>query len=234
MEDVPLPDFSMFNILDNSEHDFEVSDCNSIPYITADQLAEVIQNEELTQMYTIIDCRFDYEYEAGHIRNALPFIGTQSLFQFFENEQSQGQLNYPLLCNHNEYFNDPGEQINIVFHCELSKNRGPDCASLLRTVDRLINSERYPFLSCPNVFVLQGGYRAFYNSHPDCCVGGYCKMDDFPFLVSQRKREREMIFNEVYLSWNQENNNCDFSMGHSQPELLNFSSAMPMQFCINM
>ena len=39
----------------------------------------------------------------------------------------------------------------------------------LRTLDRELNKENYPSLNFPEVYLLEGGYKAFYQNHETLC-----------------------------------------------------------------
>ncbi|VUZ55744.1 unnamed protein product [Hymenolepis diminuta] len=65
----------------------------------------------------------------------------------------------------------------LIFHCEFSSQRGPELCRFLRRVDRLLNYSRYPFLFYPYVYVMMGGYEAFYRKCPELCEPrGYLTM----------------------------------------------------------
>jgi M-phase inducer tyrosine phosphatase len=72
----------------------------------------------------------------------------------------------------------------IVFHCELSHDGGPRLAAVLRDVDRRVNRNRYPVMFYPRLFVLDGGYREFYERFKSDCEGGYRPMRDGSFAES--------------------------------------------------
>ena len=59
---------------------------------------------KLKNKYKIIDCRFPYEYEGGHLR------GSQNLYLAETIEEL--------------FFQNP-EDCVLIFHCEYSKERGP-------------------------------------------------------------------------------------------------------------
>ena len=113
----------------------------------------------------IIDCRYPYEYEGGHIESA-------------KNLYTRTQI-------YNEYFRkplqlqDPAKRTIIIFHCEFSSERAPSLyvstftratvsiasrSSLryLRSEDRSIHEHAYPQLYYPEIYLLEGGYKAFY------------------------------------------------------------------------
>ena len=53
----------------------------------------------------------------------------------------------------------------LIFHCEFSSERGPKMYRHLRSLDREINSDFYPRLNFPEIYVLEGGYKAFFQTH---------------------------------------------------------------------
>lgn len=106
----------------------------------------------------IIDCRYPYEYDGGHLPKSI-------------NINSPAKL-------HEIFFSHPIEGALIIFHCEFSKNRGPQMAEFFRGIDRELNFDRYPALYYPNVYILNGGYRGFYQSFPQLCEGSYTPMLD--------------------------------------------------------
>ena len=134
----------------------------SVPRITGDTLVDLLNGEydEYFEDLFIIDCRYDYEYAGGHIRGATNINDPQVLLDGF--------------------FSEPLQNAVVVFHCEFSHNRGPQLAGIFRELDRDMNKMYYPHLYYPNVFVLDGGYRQFYQDYPYMCDGGYTRMlDDY-------------------------------------------------------
>ena len=51
----------------------------------------------------------------------------------------------------------------IIFHCEFSQRRGPALYNSLRDADRRINTDIYPKLFFPEIYVMEGGYSKFWN-----------------------------------------------------------------------
>lgn len=125
------------------------------PRINADTLKDIICDRVLEpwyESYTIIDNRFDYEFEGGHIKDAL-------------NISSSNDLETRLL--HGEY--ECVKPTLLIFHCEFSSRRGPTLASHLRSCDRKINRDEYPRLYYPDIVILDGGYKSFYDKFPTLC-----------------------------------------------------------------
>lgn len=199
--------------------------------------------------YIIIDSRYPYEYEGGHITQALNIYKKDELIEEFfikrlnfkqirkkitssmsssclstylnqqnvklvqrksiadiqeqqENEsmdhdggQQQQQASS---TNAGQQTLDSGKRVIIIFHCEFSSERGPTlyeplfyissfffiifnflkCFSLslfvcrlkfLRNQDRILNENFYPHLFYPELYLLEGGYKSFYETFKNYC-----------------------------------------------------------------
>lgn len=116
--------------------------------ISASTLASLLQGQFPNTSYRIIDCRYPYEFEGGH----LP--GAENLYK---NEQVLSLLNQSA----------PNSKSIIIFHCEFSSERGPRMLRYLRQEDRSANE--YPQLTYPEVYLLSGGYKQFFESFPSLC-----------------------------------------------------------------
>lgn len=110
----------------------------------------------------ILDARFEYEFRGGRIQGAKNITSKAAMIGVYQRYLHQN--------------------VGIVFHCEFSQNRGPTLMRMFREHDRNQNLKNYPNLDYPNIFLLQGGYRKFYNDFPDLCVGGYVQMRDSKFI----------------------------------------------------
>lgn len=146
-----------------------MSDEESVPRITKETMVDVLGGK-YSQCYDhslIVDCRFEYEYKGGHIEGAINVNNKEELAeQLFVSNRSEKTL--------------------LVFHCEYSAHRAPimyvpsppNLVSLLKILlrakfvrhrDRATNSHRYPSLSYPEMYILEGGYSAFFLQHRELC-----------------------------------------------------------------
>lgn len=123
-----------------------------LPRISRETMIDILDGryDGLYDKRVVIDCRFEYEYEGGHIEGAVNFNDKEQLAtQLFEHEQPAKAL--------------------LIFHCEYSAHRAPLMAKHIRSKDRDINHECYPNLTYPEAYVLDGGYSSFYKDHSDRC-----------------------------------------------------------------
>jgi len=128
--------------------------------------------KDLYDKIIIADCRFEYEYNGGHIKGALNFPKEEDVDKFFMKDTS---------------FHHYGEKLCIVFHCEFSSHRGPKSYKKVRSADRKLNEPNYPDLSYPEMYLLEGGYKQFFKDYPGLCEPqGYVEMKD-PSFIPQMK-----------------------------------------------
>ncbi|KAF8212405.1 hypothetical protein K438DRAFT_1806457 [Mycena galopus ATCC 62051] len=121
--------------------------------------------------YHIIDCRFDYEFNGGHIRGAVNLNQTGDLEEFF--------LRTSLKKPKPSVSGDPGRKTILVFHCEFSAKRAPTFAKHLRAKDRALNNHVYPRIHYPELYILEGGYSQYFQSSSSRCLPqAYVTMDD--------------------------------------------------------
>lgn len=118
--------------------------------ISPSTLASILKNELPLNKFVILDCRFDYEYEGGHIEGAVHIKDTEALLEFLEGKD--------------------WESSPIIIHCEFSQLRGPNMLKWLRNHDRSQNIENYPNLYYPELYLMQGGYAGFFKEFPEFCV----------------------------------------------------------------
>ncbi|KAG8532637.1 uncharacterized protein KY384_002514 [Bacidia gigantensis] len=134
----------------------------SLPRITRETMVDVLDGNFRQQYdeFLIVDCRFEYEYEGGHIDGAINYTDKEQLAsRLFKNPCSGRTL--------------------IVFHCEYSACRAPLMAKHVRSSDRACNAHRYPNLTYPEMYILDGGYSLFFASHKlRCSPQDYVEMGD--------------------------------------------------------
>jgi rhodanese-related sulfurtransferase len=121
--------------------------------IDSDTLCEIMDGcySSLYDRHVIVDCRFEYEYEGGHIDGAI-------------NINSKERLREELIVNASST-----ERVLLIFHCEYSAHRGPQMAMQLRNFDREANMNRYPMLYYPDIIILTGGYSSFFKAYANRC-----------------------------------------------------------------
>lgn len=163
-----LPPSNLHTVMDVDElhlpalpHFFQEGQPDSIPRITKETLLGVLDGsyDGSFDQRMIIDCRFEYEFEGGHIDGAVNYNDKELLTsQLFEQSL-------------------PGKTL-LIFHCEYSAHRAPIMARHVRKQDRSTNIDQYPKLSYPEVYILEGGYSQFFSQHPiRCFPQNYVEMD---------------------------------------------------------
>ncbi|EDW81420.1 uncharacterized protein Dwil_GK11032 [Drosophila willistoni] len=132
--------------------------------ISSNTVARLLSGEFNDQVasYRIIDCRYPYEFEGGHIEGAKNlYTHEQILEEFLSTQQTELQQ---------QQNNESGSKRNIIiFHCEFSSERGPKMSRFLRNLDRERNTNAYPALHYPEIYLLHNGYKEFYETHSEMC-----------------------------------------------------------------
>ncbi|XP_064018545.1 M-phase inducer phosphatase 1 [Pogoniulus pusillus] len=137
-----IGDFSkvyLFHTVDGKHQDLKYIDSEMIVSVLTGKFASFIKK------CVIIDCRYPYEYEGGHIKGAVNL--------HMEEDVEDYLLKKPIQPSENK-------RVIVVFHCEFSSERGPRMCRFVRERDRLGNE--YPNLHYPELYVLKGGYRDFF------------------------------------------------------------------------
>nr|XP_020039077.1 M-phase inducer phosphatase 1 isoform X2 [Castor canadensis] len=118
-----------------------------LKYVSPEIIASVLNGKfaHLIKEFVIIDCRYPYEYEGGHIKGAVNL--------HMEEEVEEFLLKKPIVSTDDK-------RVIVVFHCEFSSERGPRMCRYVRERDRLGNE--YPKLHYPELYVLKGGYKEFF------------------------------------------------------------------------
>ncbi|NXD18219.1 MPIP1 phosphatase, partial [Nothocercus nigrocapillus] len=144
-----IGDFSkgyLFHTVDGKHQDLKYIDSEMIVSVLTGKFASFIEE------CVIIDCRYPYEYEGGHIKGAVNL--------HMEEDVEDYLLKKPILPSENK-------RVIIVFHCEFSSERGPRMCRFVRERDRLGNE--YPNLHYPELYVLKGGYKDFFTRCRSFC-----------------------------------------------------------------
>lgn len=144
-------------LLVNSKH-------QDLKSISCHVLANLLRNcySESIESYTIIDCRYPYEYEGGHISGAINlYTKEQIVDQFIKNQKQDADGKTQSSSN--------SKRDILIFHCEFSSERGPSLYRFLRNKDRAKNTRFYPNLHYPEIYLLDGGYKEFYQNYSDLC-----------------------------------------------------------------
>jgi hypothetical protein len=138
--------------------------------------------------FTVVDARYDFEFGGGHIEGALNINKDSDLQEYFFGQHVRAQREGSPMPPPPP----PSEHV-YVFHCEYSQKRGPWLLKVksvlefvifvayahlqrLREIDRRFN--QYPTLSYPHLYILDEGYKNFFETHSYCCDGGYIPMKD--------------------------------------------------------
>jgi rhodanese-related sulfurtransferase len=148
--------------------------------IPCEVVADIIQGRGPAHLYSrvvIFDCRFPFEFEGGHLPGAINITGDDdaaAVKWLFGADEATMMPQLPQLLEKTNLFTRP--DVLLIFHCEFSQQRGPRLCRLLRDVDRQLNESRYPDLYYPEMYVMDGGYKQFFKSHPELCEGSYVPM----------------------------------------------------------
>uniref|UniRef100_A0A4W6DR57 M-phase inducer phosphatase n=1 Tax=Lates calcarifer TaxID=8187 RepID=A0A4W6DR57_LATCA len=126
-----------------------------LKYITSDIMVAALtgQFNHLVERVIVIDCRYPYEFEGGHIKGALNLHQEEQVEDFL--------LKTPIVPS------CPEKRVVIVFHCEFSSERGPRMCRFVRERDRAMND--YPILHYPELYILKGGYKDFFPDFQSQC-----------------------------------------------------------------
>uniref|UniRef100_T1JL22 M-phase inducer phosphatase n=1 Tax=Strigamia maritima TaxID=126957 RepID=T1JL22_STRMM len=147
--------------------------------ISVETLNRVLNGDFTSQIkkHIVIDCRFPYEYEGGHIKGAINIYSKEMLEQeFLQQLQTDSKF------------------VVLIFHCEFSSERGPSMSRFLRNKDRETNE--YPNLHYPEIYVLNGGYKAFF----ECCKE-LCEPQSYKPMLHADHEEELKIFRTKSKTW---------------------------------
>uniref|UniRef100_A0A8D0LCI2 M-phase inducer phosphatase n=1 Tax=Sphenodon punctatus TaxID=8508 RepID=A0A8D0LCI2_SPHPU len=171
-----IGDFSkgyLFHTVDGKHQDLKYIDPEMMVSVLNGKFAPVIKE------CVIIDCRYPYEYEGGHIKGAVNLHMEEDVEDFL--------LKKPILPSENK-------RVIIVFHCEFSSERGPRMCRFVRERDRLGNE--YPHLHYPELYVLKGGYKDFFIK-----CKSYCEPQSYRPMHHEDFKEDRKRFRTKSRTW---------------------------------
>ncbi|KAJ7390382.1 M-phase inducer phosphatase 1 [Desmophyllum pertusum] len=122
--------------------------------LTPETVGRVLNNEFPEVEAHIIDCRYPYEYNAGHIKGAQNIYTKEEIYSEFIEKPKKSLT---------------GQKTILIFHCEFSSKRGPDMSRFLRNRDRDVHYQMYPKLFYPELYLIEGGYKAFFGKCKEHC-----------------------------------------------------------------
>ncbi|EXJ93089.1 M-phase inducer tyrosine phosphatase [Capronia epimyces CBS 606.96] len=189
---------------------FTPSEVGALPRITKETMVDVLDGRfnHLYEKRVIIDCRFEYEYNGGHIDGAI---------NFNDKEQLSSQL----------FDVEPTSKALLIFHCEYSAHRAPLMAKYIRNKDRAVNADRYPALTYPEVYILDGGYSTFFKDYrARCYPQNYVEMDAKEHVLDCERglgkvKQRSKLVRAQTFAFGQHSPSIDSSptaMGRAHPD----------------
>ncbi|XP_037003702.2 M-phase inducer phosphatase 2 isoform X2 [Artibeus jamaicensis] len=153
-----------------------------LKYISPETMVALLMGKfsNIVEKFVIVDCRYPYEYEGGHIKTAvnLPLEQDAELFL----------LQSPIVARGLD------KRIILIFHCEFSSERGPRMCRFIRERDRAINV--YPSLHYPEMYILKGGYKEFFPQHPT-----FCEPQDYRPMNHEAFKDKLKTFRLKTRSW---------------------------------
>ena len=204
---------------------------NDLPRISKETMIDVLDGkyDGWYKQRVVIDCRFEYEYKGGHIEGAQNYNDKETLSsQLFEVEPSLQTER-----------GDPSKPSLVIFHCEYSAHRAPLMAKFIRNKDRAVNVERYPGLTYPEMYILDGGYSSFFKDHrARCDPQNYVEMDAKEHVTACERgmgkvkhAQRQKLMRAQTFAFGQHSPRVDSSptaMGRSRVD-----DDMDMDICLN-
>ncbi|KAK3096273.1 hypothetical protein FSP39_025184 [Pinctada imbricata] len=127
--------------------------------IAPETMADLLNGayDDTVENFRIIDCRYPYEYQGGHIKGAENIYTEEGVLELLHTSplgSGKGSKKRNIL----------------IFHCEFSSERGPKKCRFLRNMDRKLNKDCYPYLNFPEVYLLHGGYKDFFTHCKSLCM----------------------------------------------------------------
>ena len=221
------------SVLHDVPFEFNSNEYGKIPRITVDEFKKILHeykgksnsaNGKFCKHFDrlmIVDCRFKFEFKGGHIDGAINISSFTELENVFFTDAILEKT--PLEFNKKE-------RTLLIFHCEFSSHRGPMKADQLRYFDRSICGDFYPNLYYPDMVVLEGGYKDYYESEKGFHKSlSYIEMDN-PLFKDERERNLTILRRESSLSRKNSRNSSSVSLSrktsHSSIKSINSSSIL--------
>ncbi|XP_074848278.1 M-phase inducer phosphatase 2 isoform X2 [Carettochelys insculpta] len=153
-----------------------------LKYISPEMMVAVLNGQfsSLIESCVIVDCRYPYEYEGGHIKGAVNLPLEQDVEDFL--------LKKPIVPF------DMHKRVIVIFHCEFSSERGPRMCRFVRKKDRASNE--YPNLHYPELYILKGGYKEFFPQYQ-----AHCEPPDYRPMHHQDFKEDLRKFRQKSRTW---------------------------------
>lgn len=171
---------------------------DSLPRISQETLVDLLDSQHTSKYdrILIVDCRFEYEYNGGHIESAVNFNDKQQLAHELFPVSSAPASSSPSTL--------------LILHCEYSVHRAPLTAKFIRNHDRNINAAHYPRLTYPEMYILDGGYSKFFAQHRSKCYPqNYVEMNDqrheqaCELGMAKVKQQRQKLFRHQTFAFGQ-------------------------------
>ncbi|KAJ8923692.1 hypothetical protein NQ315_010273 [Exocentrus adspersus] len=126
--------------------------------ISAATLAQLMKGcyRDVVASFKVIDCRYPYEFDGGHIHGAINIYTKEQCMELLDVKNIPGKSTSP-------------KRHVLIFHCEFSSERGPNLYRYLRKEDRQRNEDAYPNLFYPEIYLLEGGYKNFFEQYSEMC-----------------------------------------------------------------
>lgn len=146
-----------------------------IECISTETAGELLRGAEhmrgLYDRVVVIDCRFQYEFDGGHIQ-VPPHLADWIQVLHIPPHESQTAMDL--------FFNGGGsrplpamsigqDRVCTIFHCEFSQRRGPEMHQKVRSEDRRRAGLNWPQLYYSEMYVIDLGYKTFWETFPDLC-----------------------------------------------------------------
>lgn len=148
-------------------------------HVAANVLKSIGLIESIYKNIYVLDARFTYEYENGHILGASNVVDFEAFLKLFGSRVEE--LSGPKTC--------------FIVHCEFSSKRGPNLITEIRHWDRICNRHFYPRVYFPELYLLEGGYREFYALYPHFCYPrDYVEMKDSRFEAEYKLHKKKTKF----------------------------------------